>query len=445
MISPSIPDYSRQAWNAMIKTPFEITHLKASGAFLSPTQIESVVNGYTSGEISDSQMTKWLEAVFEQGMNRAETMAYTKSMLNSGARLDFSHLSGYVVDKHSTGGVGDKVSLVLAPLLAACGCYVPMLAGRGLEHTGGTIDKLESIPGYKTALSLTEFQNIVETVGVSIMEQTAEICPADRKIYALRDVTNTVASLPLICGSIMSKKIAEGIQGLVLDIKVGNGAFMKTLSQAKELGTLLKEVGELYGLKVSTCFTDMNQPLGNTAGLWCELLESVECLKGNGPDDLMAVVYHLGKSALDIAGVDDAVEKLKSAIENGSALEKFKEMVEAHGGVLNSLEDFEIHKPKYKMKIIAENDGFITQMNTLNIGKAVVHLGGGRIHKDDEIDFSTGILFHKKLCSKVSKGDDLADVFCSIKEKLNFSQSEMMELITIQNEPIISKELIYKS
>jgi len=196
-----------------------------------------------------------------------------------------------------------------------------MLAGRGLGHTGGTIDKLESIPGYKTALSLTEFQKVVETVGVSIMEQTKEICPADRKIYALRDVTNTVASNSLICGSIMSKKIAEGVQGLVLDIKVGNGAFMKSLEQAKNLGILLKEVGELYGLKVSTCFTDMNQPLGKTAGLWCEVLESVECLQGNGPDDLMAVVYHLGKSALEIAEIENPEEKLKSNIENGKAFD----------------------------------------------------------------------------------------------------------------------------
>jgi pyrimidine-nucleoside phosphorylase len=221
----------------------------------------------------------------------------------------------------------------------------------------------------------------------------------------------------------MSKKIAEGIQGLVLDIKVGNGAFMKTLSQAKELGTLLKEVGELYGLKVSTCFTDMNQPLGNTAGLWCEVLESVECLKGNGPDDLMAVVYHLGKSALDIAGVNDAVEDLKSAIENGSALKKFKEMVEAHGGDLNSLEDFEIHKPKYKMKIIAENDGFITQMNTLELGQAVVHLGVGRQLPGDQLDYSAGIQFNKKIGQTILKGETLAEVFCSNQEKLEIGYS----------------------
>ena len=289
-----------------------IVHQKQSGGILSNTNIQYIVDGYTSGVISDDEMTAWLNAVFQNGMSHEETLDYTRAMVNSGVTLDFSHLPGYVLDKHSTGGVGDKVSLVLGPLLASCRCYVPMLAGRGLGHTGGTIDKLESIPGYKTALSLTEFQKVVETVGVSIMEQTKEICPADRKIYALRDVTNTVASNSLICGSIMSKKIAEGVQGLVLDIKVGNGAFMKSLEQAKNLGILLKEVGELYGLKVSTCFTDMNQPLGKTAGLWCEVLESIECLQGNGPSDLMEVVYHLGSKALEIAGIKKPLEKLKS-------------------------------------------------------------------------------------------------------------------------------------
>ncbi len=283
-------------------SPYSVTEEKQNGNSLSQSEIEFIVNGYTAGTISDDEMTMWLKAVFDHGMNQEETLKYTQSMLNSGVTLDFSNLPGFVIDKHSTGGVGDKVSIVLAPLLAACGCYIPMLAGRGLGHTQGTIDKLETIPGYRPSLSLLEFQQMVQDVGISIMAQTEEICPADLKIYALRDVTGTVASLPLICGSIMSKKIAEGIQGLVLDIKVGNGTFMKSLSQAKELGALLKGVGELYGMNVSTSFTDMNQPLGNTAGLWCEIVESIECLKGNGPDDVMSVVYHLGEKALKIAG-----------------------------------------------------------------------------------------------------------------------------------------------
>ena len=420
-----------------------IIHQKQSGGILSNTNIQYIVNGYTSGVISDDEMTAWLNAVFQNGMSHEETLDYTRAMVNSGVTLDFSHLPGYVLDKHSTGGVGDKVSLVLGPLLASCRCYVPMLAGRGLGHTGGTIDKLESIPGYKTALSLTEFQKVVETVGVSIMEQTKEICPADRKIYALRDVTNTVASNSLICGSIMSKKIAEGVQGLVLDIKVGNGAFMKSLEQAKNLGILLKEVGELYGLKVSTCFTDMNQPLGNSAGLWCEVRESVECLKGNGPDDLMAVVYHLGKSALEIAGIENPEEKLKSNIENGMALEKFNEMVDAHGGAFESIADSATYKPKYKKIIIAEDDGFITHLNTLEFGKAVVQLGGGRLAIGDKLDYSTGIQFYKKIGQTVSKGEALAEVFCSNIGKLEIGYSMVCNAYRIEKNISTSLQLIY--
>ena len=420
-----------------------IIQQKQSGEILSNTNIQYIVNGYTSGLISDDEMTAWLNAVFQKGMSHEETLDYTRAMVNSGVTLNFSHLPGFVLDKHSTGGVGDKVSLVLGPLLAVCGCYIPMLAGRGLAHTGGTIDKLESIPGYKTALSLTEFQNIVETVGVSIMEQTEEICPADRKIYALRDVTNTVASNPLICGSIMSKKIAEGIKGLVLDIKVGNGAFMKTLSQAKELGKLLKEVGELYGLKVLPCFTDMNQPLGNSAGLWCEVRESMECLQGNGPDDLMAVVYHLGKSALEIAGIENPEEKLKSNIENGKALEKFNEMVDAHGGVFESIADASIHAPKYKKLIIAKDDGFITHLNTLEFGKAVVQLGGGRLAIGDKLDYSTGIQIYKKIGQTVSKGETLAEVFCSNIGKLEIGYSMACNAYRIEKNISTSLQLIY--
>ena len=215
---------------------------KNKGEAFTKSEINFIVSGYTIGKISDKDMAGWLQSVFDFGMNTKETRNYTHSMLNSGERIDFSYLDGFVIDKHSTGGVGDKVSIVLGPILAACGCYVPMLAGRGLEHTGGTIDKLETIPGYKAELSLDKFKHIVENVGVSIMSQTIDICPADRKIYALRDITNTVASLPLICGSIMSKKIAEGIEGLILDIKIGNGAFMQTIQEGKQLSKILKEI-----------------------------------------------------------------------------------------------------------------------------------------------------------------------------------------------------------
>tara|TARA_B100000315_G_scaffold249780_1_gene281533 strand:- start:174 stop:1001 length:828 start_codon:yes stop_codon:yes gene_type:complete len=268
------------------------------------------------------------------------------------------------------------------------------------------------------------------------MEQTREICPADRKIYALRNSTGTVASLPLICGSIMSKKIAEGIQGLVLDIKVGNGAFMKTLSQAKELGSLLREVGELYGLKVSLCFTDMNQPLGNTAGLWCEVFESIECLEGNGPDDLMAVIYCLGESALTLAGVDDPIGKLESAISDGSALEKFKQMVTAHDGLPRSSDETSVHEPKFRKKIFAEKDGFITGMNTLELGNAVIRLGGGRVKKDDILDPTVGIIFHKKVGDIVHAGERMLEYFCSNPNKFETGANLFKSIFTVQpNEP----------
>jgi len=425
-------------------SPHTLTTKKISGKSFTQSDIEFIVNGYTSGKISDDEMTSWLKVVFDHGMNHEETLHYTRTMLESGVQLDFSHLPGFVLDKHSTGGVGDKVSLILGPLLATCGCYVPMLSGRGLGHTQGTIDKLESIPGYRSSLPLSEFQQIVADVGVSIMAQTEEICPADRKIYALRDVTGSVASFPLICGSIMSKKIAEGIQGLVLDIKVGNGAFMRSLDEAQKLGSLLKEVGELYGLKVTVCFTDMNQPLGNTAGLWCEVQESVECLRGNGPDDLMKVVYHLGGEALNLAGVKNPEEQLKTAIADGSALNKFREMVDAHGGSLDSMDDPNLHKPEYSKKVYAEIDGYITSMDTVSLGMAVVHMGGGRIQKRDNLDYSVGITYYKKTGDKVSKGEPLLAYYCSGKGKLVNVTEQMNEPVAIQSEPYKEHDIIYK-
>ena len=388
-------------------------------------------------------MAVWLKAVFDYGMNQEEIYHYTKAMLKSGVQLDFSYLKGFIVDKHSTGGIGDKVSIILAPLLAACGCYVPMLAGRGLEHTGGTIDKLETIPGYQIALDIKKFSTIVENVGASIMSQTIEICPADRKIYKLRDVTNTVASFPLICGSIMSKKIAEGIQVLVLDIKVGNGAFMKTLNEGKRLGSLLKQVGNTYGIQVETAYTNMNQPLGNSAGLWCEILESVECLKGNGPNDVMRVVYHLGEMVLKLVGFQYPQEMLKIAISDGSALKKFKEMVEAHGGSTASLDDSNTHTPKYSEKVYAERDGYIISMNTLSLGMAIKHLGGGCTTKMHGLDPTVGIVFHKKVGDKVNNGDILLEYFCSQKDKFIFAKKILQDVYDIDSEIVDPISLVY--
>ena len=416
---------------------------KNKGEAFTKSEIDFIVSGYTIGKISDKDMAGWLQSVFDFGMNTKETRNYTHSMLNSGERIDFSYLDGFVIDKHSTGGVGDKVSIVLGPILAACGCYVPMLAGRGLEHTGGTIDKLETIPGYKSELSLDKFKNIVENVGVSIMSQTIDICPADRKIYALRDITNTVASLPLICGSIMSKKIAEGIEGLILDIKIGNGAFMQTIQEGKQLSKILKDVGDLYNLKVKICYTDMNQPLGKSSGLWLEILECVECLKNNGPNDLMKVVYHLGSEALKLAGISNPQQKMQSSIENGSAFDKFKSMVKAHGGDINSLENKDINQAIFSKSIIANEDGYISSIDTTRAGNAITLLGGGRLDKRDVLDPTVGIIFFKKLGDKVSRGDILATYFSSNKFKIEKNNFLLEKLYSIDKLKPVEIPIIY--
>ncbi len=432
------PDRAKQ----MIFTPADITSKITTGNSLTTEEIAFMVNGYTEGSISDDSMTDWLKAVFEKGLSHRETLDYTRNMLDSGATLNFNHLNGYVVDKHSTGGVGDKISLVLAPLLAACGCFVPMIAGRGLGHTQGTIDKLETIPGYKVDLTLDSFQQNVEKIGVSIIAQTGEICPADRKIYALRDITNTVASYPLICGSIMSKKIAEGIQGLVMDVKVGQGAFMKNISQAKALGSLLKEVGELYGIKVSICYTDMNQPLGRKSGLFNEIEESIECLKGEGPDDVMEVVYHLGTQALHQRGDNNPIEHLKSAIHNGSAYEKFRELVAVHEGDLKTLENNSIHNPQYQFSVKSSLTGVIQSIDTLSLGKAIVQLGGGRIQKDDVIDPTAGFTLHKKMGEAVEEGEGIITFYCSTKSKLEKVIKNSNDLFRVSNETAPEHPLI---
>ncbi|MBC8311793.1 MAG: thymidine phosphorylase [Candidatus Marinimicrobia bacterium] len=401
---------------------------------LTDVEITALVTDYTTGKVTGSEMTIWLQAVMKNGLNHSETAAYTDAILNSGKQLDFSHLPGFVVDKHSTGGVGDKVSFILGPILAACGCYVPMVAGRGLGHTGGTIDKLETIPGYNCEISSEKFGQIVEDVGISIMCQTSEICPADGKIYALRDVTNTVASYPLICGSIMSKKIAEGIKGLVLDIKTGNGAFMSTLEDAQNLGELLKATGAAHGVNVYPAITNMDEPLGNMAGNWCEVVESVQCLKGDGPTDLMEVVFHLGKKALEMAQIENPHAKMEASITDGSAFQIFKDMVTAHGGDADSLTDINLHTPKYSTKITAIQDGYISNIDTLLLGNALVEMGAGRQKITDIIDPSAGFTIHVKRGDFVHKGDNLFTSYCTSSKKLEIAVKMMTKSIEISSE-----------
>ena len=400
---------------------------------LSDAEITTLVTNYTNGKITDSKMTEWLLAVMKNGLSLSETSAYTEAILNSGKQLDFSHLPGFVVDKHSTGGVGDKVSFILGPILAACGCFVPMVAGRGLGHTGGTIDKLETIPGYNCEISLDKFSKIVEDVGISIMCQTSDICPADGKIYALRDVTNTVSSYPLICGSIMGKKIAEGIRGLVLDIKTGNGAFMSTLEDAENLGKLLKSTGAAHGVNVYPAITNMAEPLGNMAGNWCEVVESVQCLQGNGPSDLMDVVYHLGEKALEMIQIENSRAKMETSITNGTAFEIFKNMVTAHGGDINSLTDLNLHTPEDSTEITASKDGYISSIDTLLLGNALVEMGAGRKKITDSIDSSAGFTIHVKRGDFVHKGDNLFTSYCSSSKKLAIGVKMMTNSIEISS------------
>lgn len=409
--------------------PTQLVQLKINGENIPQTELASFINAYVDEKIHDDEMTPFLKAVHAHGMTDEETIILTDIMLNSGDRLAFSNMDAYVADKHSTGGVGDKVSMVLGPIMAAAGLAIPMLTGRSLGHTGGTTDKLETIPGFQTSLTLDQFKANVETHGICIMGQTESICPADRKMYALRDVTDTIDSIPLICGSIMSKKIAEGIQGLVLDIKTGNGAFMKTIDQARSLGQILQKVGEAFHVKTDVVYSSMNQPLGRTAGLWCEMDESIAALKGDGAKDLMDVVFELGSKLLIQAGIirgeTAAVSMQENLIQSGKAYDKFEEMVSVQGGDLSQIK--QLHQPKFELIVSAKSSGYVESMDTLNIGWAAVELGCGRRKKDDILDPTAGIEFMAKIGNKVQKGDPLFRCFNSNKNKLDSTLNFLLD------------------
>ena len=384
----------------------------------SKSEINYVVKSYLSNKISHNDMTDWLKAVFKYNMNFEETVSYTDAIINSGSRLNFSNLDGYVLDKHSTGGIGDKVSLILGPILAACGCYVPMIVGRMLAHTGGTLDKLESIEGYNGLLSIDKFSEIVKKNHISIIGQTDQICPADRKIYHLRGKTNTVASLPLICGSIMSKKIAEGINGLILDIKIGKGAFINDKNRATDLGELLKSVGKEFGVNVNYITSNMNQPLGLSAGLLCEVEESINALKGDGCQDLMNVVIKLANKALKLTNIINPEKKIFSVINNGSALDTFYKMVSLHGGKTRNL------KPnyKYKQSIKSESNGILNYIDMIKIGNAINYI----TITNGKKDINAGMKFYYKNNDEIKYGDIIFDIFCNDIDNLK-KTSKMIE------------------
>ncbi len=393
----------------------DVIRKKRDGLELSREEIEALVRGYTRGEIPDYQISAWLMAVVLRGMTRAETAALTEAMLRSGEVLDLSSLPARKVDKHSTGGVGDKTSLVLAPLVAAAGVAVPMISGRGLGHTGGTLDKLESIPGFNVNLSVAEFRRVLETCGCAMIGQTAEIAPADRKLYALRDVTGTVESPYLICASIMGKKLAEGIDALLLDVKTGSGAFMKSEEDAAFLAELMVETGERMGKRTVALITDMDQPLGNMIGNALEVVEVIDVLRGGGPADLRELCLHLAGWMLQMAGISKTVAEGKRRSEelivSRQALEKFREMIELQGGDPRVVDDTKrLPRSEHTLQVASPRDGYLASIQCEQIGTACVILGGGRERKEDSIDPSVGIVLHKKVGDEVAAGEPIVTI-----------------------------------
>ena len=390
------------------------THTREELAFL--------VSEFTRGAIPDYQMGAWLMAVYLRGLNAAETADLTDLMLRSGEVLDLSDLPGLKVDKHSTGGVGDKASLIIAPVAAAGGVLVPMISGRGLGHSGGTVDKLESIPGFRTNLSLPELRQALTEVGCALIGQTQEIAPADKKIYALRDLTATVACIPLITASILSKKLAEGIDALVLDVKVGNGAFMKDEAQATALAESMRAIGTRMGKRMVALLTGMDQPLGRAAGNAIEIAESVETLRGNGPADLTelcrelsAWMLHLGARAQTL---DEGRQQYDRLISSGAAAQKFQQIVAHQGGDPRVVDDPKrLPQARLRADWLAPAAGFVTGMQTERLGWATMALGAGRLRLEDAVDPAAGFLFHKKLGDRVEKGEPLLTAFYNEERK----------------------------
>ena len=411
----------------------ELIRKKREGGSLTEEEFRFLLTGYVEGNVPDYQMSAFLMACYFRGMNSEETLTFTKLMLHSGEVIDLSEIPGIKVDKHSTGGVGDKVSLILAPMVAACGVPVPMISGRGLGHTGGTLDKLESIPGFRTDLSIAEYKRVIREIDVVMIGQTKEIAPADKKMYALRDVTATVECIPLIAGSIMSKKLAEGIDALVLDVKTGRGAFMQTNERALELAKTLVNIGNGFGKETIGFITNMNQPLGVAIGNWLEVVESVECLRGtvgndDASSDLMEVSYvlsgamvYLGKKAKSI---EEGIEKCRKTIEDGSAYRKLLELILAQGGNIAAIENLVSYPiPQFAMEVKSSEYGFISEIDSFELGMTSISLGAGREKIDDVIDMKAGIVLKKKVGDAVDVGDTLA-VFYTDREHVLASARE---------------------
>ncbi len=442
MSDPAASDHTFRA--------IDVIRKKRDGGELSRFEIESLVAAYTQGSIPDYQVSAWLMAVVLRGMTRRETAALTDAMLRSGEVLDLSEIATKKVDKHSTGGVGDKTSLVLAPLAAVAGVTVPMISGRGLGHTGGTLDKLEAIPGFNVNLPVPEFRRVLEVCGCAMIGQSAEIAPADRKLYALRDVTGTVESPYLICASIMSKKMAEGIDALVLDVKTGSGAFMKSEKDAAFLAELMVETGERMGKRTVALITDMDQPLGNMIGNALEVVEVVDVLRGGGPQDLRDLCLELAAWMLHLGGVSKTVEegKQESAklLASGKALERFRQMVELQGGDPRVIDDPKgLPQARHSQQVLSAKDGYISSLQCEQVGTACVILGGGRERKEDSVDPAVGIVLHRKVGDRVAAGELLATIHYNSESRVARAQQLLEESCGISDSPpSVNRPLIHR-
>ncbi len=427
---------------------YDIIHKKRNGGELSEEEIRFFIEGYTDESIPDYQAAALCMAVYFRGMTPKETSILTLAMAESGDQIDLGGIEGFTVDKHSTGGVGDKTSLIVVPIVASCGGKVAKMSGRGLGHTGGTVDKLESIPGFRTELNPDDFIKQVNGIGLCIVGQTGELAPADKKLYALRDVTATVESIPLIASSIMSKKLAAGSKGIVLDVKTGSGAFMKTVEESEKLAKEMVAIGKSAGRSVTAVITNMDIPLGDSVGNSLEVIEAIKTLKGEGESDLTEVCLTLAAQMLSmVTGEDEKTcySMAKGAIDNGLAINKLREMISAQGGNANVVDDYSLFKqPKYTAEIFSECDGFIEHTDAEKIGIASVILGAGREKKGDPIDPSAGIVLKKKTGDYVKKGESLAVFYTDDEGKIEGAKQEFLDAFTFGDERTQPQKLIYK-
>lgn len=427
---------------------YDIIAKKRDGSALSKEEIEFFISGYTNGEIPDYQASALAMAIFFKGMTDEETVCLTNAMANSGDSLDLSQFGALSVDKHSTGGVGDKTTLIVAPIVAALGGKLAKMSGRGLGHTGGTVDKLESISGYKTTLDREEFLSQVENIGIAVIGQSGSLAPADKKLYALRDVTATVNSIPLITSSIMSKKIAAGSHNIVLDVKMGSGAFMKTLEDAEVLAENMVKIGKGCKRNVCALITDMDTPLGTHIGNALEVKEAVRVLRGEQKGDLYEVCIALSSAMASLVlgvSVKEAEEKAIEAIESGAAFSKMRQWINAQGGDVSEIDDTEkLPKTDYSYEVKSTESGFVTKMDAEKIGVASVILGAGRENKEDKIDFGAGIVLSKKTGDKVNKGDTLCVLYSNNKEYFKSAEEKFMSAISIGENAPEKKPLVYK-